>query len=134
MPAPQWSPGNLSRHHQKRLACDQTCMEDLVGGQPFTEEAYRVLSEEAVEDSWAEVETDMGTGPAAYFADDRILLAIVSQNRLRFITCYHRCLPRDHGMGDAPPRDLGDRRIEFKKWVRYRTLRMNAAPRWKRGG
>lgn len=118
---PTWKPINLALHHQKRIAKDRGCFEDLLGvnGREITVAEYEQRSQAAVTNSWGEYEgegRDVQAGryypAAAYFVDD-LVVAITDLERNEFLTCYHEHFSRPHGVVPGPNASVGQRRLRF---------------------
>lgn len=100
---PTWSPGNLSKHFEKRIIRDKGCLESMIElekGLQLTKGHYRQRSEKTFSNpaliARYRNEKSAGSGKRGefeasrqQFTDRELMTAITSDNRKTFITCYH---------------------------------------------
>jgi hypothetical protein len=124
---PNWDPKNLTHHHQKRVTRDKGCFEDLMGiqGRDMTEAEYEQRSQVAYNNSWAEYECISWDAdarayrpPAAYFADEELVIVITDLARVNFITCFHEHFSGRHSRVAALP--VGQRKLRYAQAIQWR--------------
>jgi len=120
---PSWDPNNLTAHHQRRIAADAGCFEELLGcaaGHTVTEAEYDAASRAAIVGAWAEFEAEKHIAPHTYdpatatFADDRLVVAVTNLSRDRMITCFHEHFNTGMtGHAIVTGMTVGQRRLRF---------------------
>jgi hypothetical protein len=123
-----WNPRNLTRHHRTRTTQDAGCFEDLlrIAGRTTTEGEYERRSHDAVENAWAEYEDespnpDAGRlyGPAKYFVDQELVVAITDLFVRDFITCFHEHFNVRRHAHPATLGSIGQRQLRYKQFLQF---------------
>ena len=128
-PNPSWHALNLQEHYEKHVVNKPECFESLVNPPataPLTETDYERRSRRTVHNAWCEYRSehwDRNGGykdPGYTFVDDQLVKAVVSDDRRRFITCFHlhfrkgRCTERTQHTQDMLVHvPVGERRDMF---------------------
>jgi|GEM_PF-3072214 len=106
MSTPRWSSDNLQDHYEKRLRNDDRCWREILKiDRSMTQQEYEKASQEAYEKAALEYEAAYrDRWPAVYRVDKKTVLAIISRDKSRWITCYHRHYNGRHETGSATPK------------------------------
>ena len=126
-PTPDWDPHNLEIHYKKRLYVDRGCMERLNGSSPgsLTKGEYEQKSHEILDRpimAWkAEAETRTGRNnhtSREYVLDKDLAVCVLTEDRRKFITCFHLHMPQCVKYSTTRS-SVGGLRAKARNWIKY---------------
>lgn len=110
-----WETANLEKHWRKH----RHCFEDL-DDHEISLGDYRAKSEWVINTAWSEYEarevdyyTDEYRPVRAYYADERLCIAVTDNRRVRFITCYHLHFYGEHGVSPSRRESPGSLMLQY---------------------